>query len=138
MISNTFVGLVNLLKADAEIVALVGTRVFGYRLPASEAGSLPRKTIVIRPAGGPGARGFVKHRFIRVDVFCYGETEFEADELCREVHDTLKQLPRTKAASALINNVDNEAGPIYMVDPDTDWPVVWESWLVATAEAPSS
>jgi len=134
MITNTIAGLVSILNADAELTALVGTRVFGFRLPKTEAANMPRKAVVISPAGGTDAGGFLPYRTLRLDIFCYGETAFESDKVSREVNNTMYNLPRTKNGDRLIFNAQQESGPNFAVDPDTDWPVSWETWAVTASK----
>lgn len=139
MIPDTIAGLVSIFSADAELQALVGfgtpltMRVYGYKLRRSESDSQPRKAIVIRPAGGQSFGGYQPLIEMRVDIFCYGETESEASKVLREVHQTMYLLERTKDSDRLIYNAQHEAGPNYAVDPDVEWPMFWESWIVKSS-----
>lgn len=138
MIQDGLKAIIDILKADAGITTLVGTRVFGVELPQAEAASMPRKAIVVKPSGGGtfpvGSRDYVEHSAMRIDVFSYGETPFEAGRVRREVYDVLKQLRRTVINSTLVHWVNSAGGLIHLRDVDTDWPVVFESHEVFFAE----
>ena len=134
MIQDHVTAVQEYLKADSDITALVGTRVFGIELPESETDNMPRKAIVIKQSGGDGSRGYLEHSANRMDVFCYGETPYEARKVRREVYDVLKQLDRTVINSTLVHWVNPSGGPLDLRDPDTQWPVVFESFQVFAAE----
>ena len=134
MIQDHVTAVVEYLKADGDIVALVGTRVFGIELPETETDNMPRKAIVVKQSGGDGSRGYLEHSTPRMDVFCYGETPYQARTVRREVYDVLKQLIRTVTDSTLIHSISPEGGPLDLRDPDTQWPVVFESYQVFAAE----
>lgn len=134
MIQDHVTAVVEYLKADSDIVALVGTRVFGIELPEAEADFMPRKAIVVKQSGGAGSGGWLEHSTPRMDVFCYGETPHQARTVRREVYDVLKQLIRTVIDSTLINSISPSGLPLDLRDPDTQWPVVFESYQVFAAE----
>lgn len=140
MIQDPIEAIVNCLLADAGIVALVGTRVFGNELEKAEAGSQPRKTIAIQPSGGgtftTGSQDFIRHHDARFDAFCYGETPYEAGRVRREVHDVLKQINRKIIGGTLIHWVNPAGGFLATRDPDTEWPTAFESFQVFFAEQP--
>ena len=138
MIQDPVKAIIDVLKANAAITTLVGTRVFGIELPQAEAASMPRKAIVVKPSGGAGfgvgERDYIEHSAPRMDVFSYGETPFEAAKVRREVYDVLKQLNRTVINTTLIHWVNPAGGLIHLRDADTDWPFVFESFQVFAAE----
>ncbi len=134
MIQDHVTAVQEYLKADVDIVALVGTRVFGIELPELESNFMPRKAIVIKQSGGLGSGGYLEHSSSRMDVFCYGETPYQARTVRREVYNVLKQLIRTVVDSTLIHSISPEGGPLDLRDPDTQWPVVFESYQVYAAE----
>ena len=138
MIQDHVTAVMEYLKADSDIVALVGTRVFGIELPELETNFMPRKAIVIKQSGGDGSGGYLEHSSPRIDIFCYGETPHQARTVRREVFDVLKQLIRTVTDSTLINSISPEGGPLDLRDPDTQWPVVFESYQVFAGESPVS
>lgn len=125
--ADVIAALAVILKADAAIAALVGARVFGIELPAEEAVSMPRKAIVLRPAGGTSPiGGYAKHTGQRVDVISWGETPYEADRLAGEAFVALQQLRRQAASLAssrvLIHSADPAGGRFALRDAETNWP----------------
>ncbi|MCQ4575417.1 MAG: hypothetical protein NOU37_09265 [Candidatus Brocadiales bacterium] len=139
-IPEPLTALVSFLEADADVATLAGTRIYGYELPQSEAasGQMPRKAVVLNPAGGggvgPGVSDYVEVQHLRVDVFCYGETPFEASKLRLAVHNAFKHLKRITQDNTLIHSATLSGGPIALRDQDTAWPISMESWLVLTSE----
>jgi len=138
VIVDIIAALRSTLLADAAVTTLVGIRVFGNELEKAEAGDQPRKTIAIQPSGGgvfsTGARDFIRHSDTRFDVFCYGETPFEAGRVRREVHDVLKQINRLIIGGVLIHWVNPAGGFLATRDPDTQWPTAFESFQVFFSE----
>ncbi len=130
MSENIISALRVFLLADAGVNALVGTRVFGVELPASEALLMPRQCVVIQPSGGasfqPGS--YIDHDYQRVDVFSYGETPFEADTLRDAVSDALRDLRRGKVGGTLIHWVQTAGGWTSNRDADLDWPMAFQSF----------
>ena len=129
------------LKAQAAISALVSTRVFGQELPGTESESMPRKALVLRYAGrgnSPvGANDYIRHDSIRLDVWHYGETFFQADRVRREVHQTMKSIgiPPVNQNSVRVHSASDVSGPIPITDPDTNWPIIIDSYSVFYSEA---
>lgn len=138
MIQDPIKAIIDILKADSDITTLVSTRVYGMELPRSETANMPRKAIVIQPSGGGvfpvGSADYIEHSDQRIDVFSYGETPFEAQKVRREVLDTLKQLKRTIINGTLLHWINRAGGSLALRDPDTDWPVAFESFQVFFAE----
>jgi len=136
---DVLAGLIEFLLADSALYALAEQRVFGAEVPASEAGKMPRQAVVARFAGGgasaPGASDWTEHCNFRVDFFCYGETPIKAEEVRRAVHTAIKNLARyVTGGDVLLHSATLSGGPIFLRDPDTDWPLVFESWLLYAAE----
>jgi hypothetical protein len=96
---------------------------------------MPNHTVVVKQAGGPGSLGWGRITKNRVDVWCYGKSLGHAETLRRNVTVVLKQLTRTVKSSGLIHSIDHVGGPIGLRDPDRDWPVILETWLVASADS---
>lgn len=136
MSADIIAGLVTFLKADAPLTALVGARVFGLELPASEAKSMPRPTVVLQASGGSTLveGSYVEHTAQRIDVFSYGETPFEAERVRRAVFDALKALQREVSAGVLIHWCDPAGGYANIRDPDTKWPINFQSFQAFHAE----
>jgi hypothetical protein len=138
MIQDPIKAIIDILKANAAVTTLVGTRVFGLELPRPEAASMPRKAIVIQASGGGvfrvGSSDYIKHSDQRIDIFSYGETPFEAQKVRREVVDVLKQAKRQVINGTLIQWINRAGGSLALRDPDTDWPVCFESFQLFFAE----
>lgn len=126
--------LVSFLQADATLAALVGTRVYAQSLPKADAASMPRDCVVIRSAGGPGSRDYVKLTEVRIDVMNYGATERKAHTVHRATHDALKYMEREVQGDVLLHRANDSGGPVWLRDPDGDWPLCVETWLVLAAE----
>ena len=50
------------------------------------------------------------------------------------LHDVMKQLERSVRNSTLIHDAVQSGGPTNFRDPDTDWPVALETWMVSVSE----
>lgn len=137
MSADVLKAAVAFLKADSDVSGLLGTRVYGLELPASEIPNMPRQSCVLKLAGGPtniGGTTYLQAGQHRIDVFNYGGTGIDAVALQRATHDALKELDRTVQGDTLLHWAHQSSGPIWLRDPDGDWPVVVESWLVLAAE----
>lgn len=127
--------LMLLLLADADVAALVGSRVFGGELPEAEAVSMPRSCLVVREAGGGLlGTGWQQYTDVRFDVFAYGATPRDASILWRAVHRRMKTFARARYGSTLLHWAKPDAGPLPLRDPDTEAPYVFTSWQVLLAE----
>ncbi len=128
--------LITFLKADTPLAALVGTRVFGIELPIAEAALMPRTAVLLQPSGGSTLveGSYVEHTAQRFDVFSYGETPFESEKVRRAVFDALKALQRSLNAGVLIHWCDPAGGFANLRDPDTKWPINFQSFQAFYAE----
>ncbi|MBN9333862.1 DUF3168 domain-containing protein [Devosia sp.] len=122
--------IVGLLKADADIAALVGDRVFGGELPADEARHMPRQAIVIQPSGGAPfqPRASLRAEAQRLDLICYGATPGEAMELRNLGAHAFKRVRRQTAAGVLIHWVNSAGGYMAGRDRDGQWPYAFQSF----------
>ena len=136
MSADVINGLITFLKADSPMAALVGTRVFGIELPASEAGSMPRKAVVLKPTPGSTLTdgSYLEHTGQRIDAFSYGETPFESERVRRAVFDAFKALQRKVSAAVLIHWCEPAGGFANLRDPDAGWPVNFQSFQAFYAE----
>lgn len=130
--------LVTFLKADAGVSALVSTRVFGGELPRSEVDDMPRAAVVLKPAGGPGGRAYMKFAQPRIDVDCYAATIPDAWAVHLAVRTALKHMRRNVTGSVLLHSADVSSDGVTARDPDTDWPVAVSSYLLSVAEVTAS
>lgn len=127
--------LVAFLKADADVAALAGTRVFAGELPRTENTAMPRQAVVLGPAGGGAlGGGYQRYGDGRVDAYCYGATPRESWVLYLAVHVALKQLRREVHSGVLLHWARPSAGGATGRDPETDWPLTLSSWQVLASE----
>lgn len=125
--------LIALLKADADVTTEVGTRVYGDELPREDTDNMERKCVVLVSSGGaptPYASGTAPLETQRIDVYSYGATAYEAEEVRRAVYGAFKGAQRVKFSGVLIHWVNPAGGVSYGRDPNTDWPFKWDSWQV--------
>lgn len=130
-------GIVTHLSADAAIIALVGSRVYGGILPSAEAIDIPSKCVVVKLSGGatPGFAGRTLTLDVqRIDVNTYGENDFEANRVCRAVYSALKAIERLTVANMLIHWSNPASGALSLVDRDTDWHYCMRSYQVCASE----
>ena len=136
---NVTAAIAKVLRADASITALAGSRVFGGELPNREVQSMPRPVVVLRATGGgslgPGARSYAPWRVNRLDIFCYGRTPHEGSELHDAVYKAMTQLRQTVAADTVLKNASVSGGPVQTRDPDTDWPYTLGIYDVSATES---
>jgi len=125
------------LAAQTAITDLVGTRIYVNRLPRDviegEDTFRPQKMLVIAQSGGGGRSDFQPLDSPSVDVICYGESDFEADKIRREVWDAFRLLNRVRQGSVLIHHVNASGGAIPSIDPDIVWPAVAQSYTTLAA-----
>lgn len=107
-------------------------RVFGGELPADEAPSMPRKALVVASSGGVSLTGgsFARHDAQRFDLFGYGATPTEAEQLVADAALFLRQVRRTVAANVLVHWVKPAGGSAGARDPDAAWPRAFQSFQV--------
>ena len=141
-IPDPLVALVAFLKADGPVSSLAADRVFGDEIPQDQVdvvsdGQTIQQTVVIRRSGSAGSVGDnsrIRFSKPRVDVFSYGETPYQAGVLDLAVFDALKQMvPNTQGVCRLYD-ASLLTGPITSREQDTQWPLVFRSYAVATAE----
>ena len=136
-ISDAKGALIAHLKTDSALSALVGTRIYGDELPRADTDNMPRKAVVLTPSGGgmpPYAQATMQLEVQRYDVFCYGETLFQANAVRRAIHGALRAMQTVTISSVLLHWARPDGGTITGRDPVTDWPVVWNSWQVMSDE----
>ncbi len=96
---------------------------------------MPRKALVLSPAGGLGSDDYVEFAALRFDLLCYGETPGEADRVRRAAHGALKQMTRKTHLNVILHSATQSGGPTFFRHQDrTKWPVSMETWLVRAAE----
>lgn len=140
MTADPIAAVVALLEADADVAALVGTRVYGGELPAGEADSMPRAAIVVMPTDGPSfaAESTVEHDTQRMDILAYGKTGHEAARVRAAAAAALTAALRVVSGGVLIHWVKSAGGFSSQREPDVGWPVAAQSWDVFFALSPAT
>jgi hypothetical protein len=93
---------------------------------------------VLKPAGGPGARGYQLFGKKRIDVTCYGTTLDESWEIYLAVQPRLHQLKRVVLQNVLLHEATEESAGSSGIDPFTQWPTTYSSWLLLAADIPAA
>jgi len=124
---DVLIGVMDILKADATITNLIGEKVFGEEIPRDEIVNLPSKMIAVVSAGGVEKNQTSSTISARFDIWCYGETKYEARLLSRAAYDALKTVERVTIDGMLIHSVALSGGPHPYRDPDTGWPAMIRS-----------
>lgn len=124
----------SLALADADISALVGTRVWVNRIPRDEIEAAdtfhPPKMLVLRQAGGRAKGDTLPVDHPTINALCYGESDYEADRVRRAVWERFTALSRETHADVLIYDINTSGGPIPSVEPDLVWPVISQGFIV--------
>ncbi|WP_034157924.1 tail completion protein gp17 [Sphingomonas sp. ERG5] len=122
--------VVALLKADTDIGASAGVRVFGGELPDDETRHMARRAIVLKPSGGVSltSGSYIEADTQRLDLFAYGATPREAADLLAQAGAVLRPLRRTVSAGVLIHWAQSAGGFLNGREPVTNWPRAWQSF----------
>lgn len=111
-------------------------RIFRPELPDTEPDLMPRACIVVRRAGGYAmfAGGQVPVGDPILDLFCWGETQLEAERVASEVLTALRALRTSTFDNARLYWARIAGGPNPFDDPETHWPCMVVSAQVAHCE----
>ena len=129
------------LLAQQAVTDLCDQRVFVLALPREEVeadvdgkSKMPRRCVVLIASGpdSPNRRRLITEA--KVDVVCYGATDFEAAEMERPVAQAFKDLHREIYGGVLLHNATVSAGPFQARDPETFWPAMRRSAIVRADE----
>jgi hypothetical protein len=126
--------LLEYMKADSDIMTLVGDRVYGEALPREEIANMPRHNLVIVSAGGPEAQKTDPVFSQRFDVWSYGYSLYEAGVLDRIAYAVVKNIMRETVGDVLIHSAALSGGPTPYVDADTGYTAMIRSILVKADE----
>jgi len=127
--------LIVFLKADSDVTALAGERVYGNEIPPEEFEQRqPHKLALIVQSGGIERNRFLPIAEPRFDVWSFGETYYEAGKLDRAIYDALKALDRKTADNVLLHGIALSGGPFQVRDDRTNWPAKWRSITVSADE----
>lgn len=128
------------LRSITEVTALASTRISGEL--GADWDPMPRHAVVVRRAGGTDEQE-LDHAFPRLDVRCYGATEYEAGRLARIVKPALcptraggNRTGFTQGGCRVLD-VAHEAGPISIREPETTWWFILHSFRFRISEIPA-
>ena len=124
-----------LLEVGPALKVIADGRVFAVELPKSEAAAMPRAAVVIAPAGGPEDVSFQQITTDLIRLLCFGKTVTEAASLSEDVHRRLKWFPSGNYANRRVHSFTRSSGRVFYRDPETDWPVFLEGWLIRASES---
>ena len=92
----------------------------------------------IRSRGGPRPANWQPEAMRRVDLFCYGKTYAEADDLSTAIDTFLRELYNYEriagAHRTRIQFVNTESDGIDGIDDDTNLPFMFRSYIIAYQE----
>ena len=128
--------IVKIIDDNAAVTTLVGTKVFGLELPNSEAQSMPQNAVVVQPAGGVGLYNNLPLADPRVAIRSYGSTPAQALLVHNAVYDALKAIESDLKLTVWIHAAMQAGGPMFLREPNVDWPLVLSSWTVIADETP--
>jgi hypothetical protein len=121
----------NYLLGQAAVTALCGLAIYVLALPQEELDmadpltGLPigaHKVIVLLASGGQLGKMRNLITEARVDVVCFGETDFDAATLERAAADAIKNLRRAMVGTVFLHGATVASGPLQTRDPVTFWP----------------
>jgi len=132
--TDVVLSVLTFLKNTGTVMLLAGGRIYGDELPVAQVSSMPRKCVVIMEAGGIERNDYLPINQPRLDIYCYGETYYEAGRLDRAVAYALKHLKRLTISNSLIHGVALGTGARSLRDPDTGWRLKMRSITVSIDE----
>ena len=122
------------LLANSDVVALVSKSVYVLSLPKDEIALGPHKVVVLIAAGG--SMGDAKRTVAeaRVDLVCFGETDYDAMQLDMVVAEAVKWMNRAYYNGVLLHNATVSGGPIQARDPEILWPCMRRQAMIRADE----
>jgi hypothetical protein len=128
--------IVAVLKADTDVAALISTKAYDRELPCTETENMPQKCVVVRPVGGSGTGDRTRVGEVNVDCMCYGEVPYQAAKVSWAVLQALKHMDGQTQENTLLKTAIPIAGPIFLRDPDTDWPIEMRTFTIKAGQLP--
>jgi len=131
-VKDVLQAVINWLLAQSEVSTLVGTRIYGNRVPRgtieAEDTFHPQKMLVVRQAGGSAKSDLLCTDDQTITILCYGESDFEADSVRRAVWEKFVNLSRVRQDTVLLYHINPTGGAVPLVDPDIVWPGVAQNF----------
>lgn len=124
---DVVLGMIEILKADSDIIDLISDRVYGEFLPRKEIENMPRGNVVFVSNGGDEENKTDTIFKKRLDVWSYGNTIYAASVLDRIVCEIIKNIQRKTIRNMLIHSAALAGGPTRYIDPDTGYPAMIRS-----------
>lgn len=131
--------MISAIREHTNAGEIVEDRISGAKIPASTVELMPAACIVVQRNGSPsrpGARDRVEWTAARLDVICYGRTDYEAERLGISVHHGLRQFAgdRQEAGAILVRSIVHTGGPQQIEDPQTGWPSIIYTYEILHAD----
>jgi len=139
---NVTEAVIDYLRGEDAVMALTDGRIFGppgnhpeepLRLEMNGWGTTPRKTVLVMASGlgaSIGDRSDVPEIGNRIDVRCYGESPYEADQAHNAVYKSMKNLLRYRSGEIVLQVAEVGGGPLPGRDGDADWPYTLGVYVV--------
>lgn len=132
--------VIQYLRRDAELSNLVGEQIASKHQFGS-GWDMPSKAVQVRYDGGAPDL-YVAWQTPRLEVRCYGESQYECDRVYREIvrisRAVLRETVETDGGDALIYWLNLTSGPSFFRDPDVEIDVVLVFAEAAVAEESTS
>ena len=124
--------LIALLSADAAVAADAAGYMFGGEIPESVSPEMPRRAIVLAKSGGPSLTGasFSMADTQRVDLFAYGATPHEAEQLLTLAAFAFREARRQERGGVLIHWINPAGGQTGGRTSGLAWPRAFQSFQV--------
>ena len=111
---------------------------FGHELLPTVGVTILPPFAQIHSRGGPRAANWQQEAMRRVDLFCYGATYAEADDLATAIDTFLRGLYNHEHSAGgyatRIQFVNTESDGIDGIDDDTNLPFIFRSYIIAYCE----
>jgi len=122
------------LLGQKEVTDLCGKSVYVLAIPPEEISLGAHKVVVLLASGG--RLGAMRRTITeaRVDIVCFGETDFDAMQTDMAVAEAVKQMNRYHAGGVLLHNATVASGPYQARDPETFWPCMRRQAIIRSDE----
>lgn len=127
--------LIALLSADTNVAAEAAGYIFGGEIPEAVSPQMPRPAIVLAKSGGPSLTGgsFAMTDTQRVDLFAYGATPREAEQLLTLAAFAFRTARRQERGGVLIHWINAAGGQTSGRVSGLAWPRAFQSFQVMHA-----
>lgn len=135
-VASATTALAGYLASVAGVNSAVSGRIYRPQLDTDAVPSMPEACLVIRHAGGYQMFGGAQVPIgdPRLDIFCYGSTWLEAEQVSDQVVAALRALAHFTFQGTRLYWARIGAGPMPYEDSETNWPALMVSAQVAVCE----